>query len=153
MAYNFQTLFMSPRLVSAQCAKLEAWNLNKVFFFFPPIRYVIFWCISGLFEQIIVVWKITSFCTSWPSKLPDQQLVMRDKGVNLTYCRMNCTFALPLGYSFLILILISQVTYVKQMWETFYLSVPVLTLNCFLLDPAWHQNQSNPNLLKDPDYN
>ena len=30
--------------------------------------------------------------------------------------------------------------------------VPVLTLNCSPLDRAWHQNQSNPNLLKDPDY-
>ena len=30
--------------------------------------------------------------------------------------------------------------------------VPVLTLNCSPLDRVWHQNQSNPNLLKDPDY-
>ena len=117
------TFNVSPISFSTMCeARKLRLKLLLLLFFFPPIRYAIFGCISGLFEQIIVVWKITSFCTSWPSKVPSQQLVMGDKGVNLTYCLMNCTFALPLGFSFLILILISQVIFVKQIWQTFYLS-------------------------------
>lgn len=116
----WNTFYVSPISFSTMCkARKLRLKLLLLLFFFPPIRYAIFWCISGLFEQIIVVWKITSFCTSWPSKLPGQQLVMGDKGVNLTYCLMNCTFALPLGFSFLILILILQFIYVKQMWQTF----------------------------------
>ena len=153
MAYNFQTLFMSPRLVSAQCAKLEAWNLNKVFFFptYTLRNFLVYlwpvWTNHWGLKNNFLLYKLSVKVTPSTAGYAWQRCELNLLSDELYFCT---SIGLLLSY---LNSYIASYLCETNVRNILLVIVTVLTLNCFPLDPAWHQNQSNPNLLKDPDYN